>query len=67
MTPDRRRRYLGGAVTQTLGALVMTALIIGVAALGDAPVWVAVAVAGAVAGLLALRWWGDHRRGRRWF
>jgi hypothetical protein len=55
------------ATWQLIGAVVTTALIAGAAALGAAPEWVAVVVAAGLAVLLALRWWSDHRRGRRWF
>jgi hypothetical protein len=55
------------ATWQLIGAVVMTALIAGAIALGAAPAWVAVVVASTFAVLLALRWWADRRRGRRWF
>jgi len=62
-----RQMRCRAATWQLIGALVMAALIAGALALGAAPQWVAVVVAGALAMLLALRWWADHRRGRRWF
>ena len=67
MTPDRRRRQIGARTRQAVGVAVAVVLIVAAVLLSDAPVWVVVGVAGAAAVLLALRWWGDHRRGRRWF
>lgn len=63
MTPDRRSPFHAGTAAKALSAVLTAALIVGAVVLSDAPVWVAVVVATAVAVLLAIRWWWDRRRG----